>query len=121
MALHTAAAFLAAKSGRKPVSFMVEALGQEVLLRSPTISDLGEYLEFCQKHSGSGGKELVPKMLQMFLCDADGKRLFAEDQAAELADVDARAAMQICKKCQELLAIDEPQIERMEGNSAASR
>lgn len=116
MALDTAAAILATRSSKKCVSFMVDELGQEVLLRLPTVADLDEYLEFANSKAGKGGRDMAPKILQMFLCDSSGARLFTDDQLGELAGMDARAAMRICKHCQKLLVIEDAEIERMEGN-----
>lgn len=120
MPLDTANDILGLKDRKDPHVFMVPAWGKEVFLRDPSMADRAEWEAFVQDNKGRLTDAAAGKMAQIFLCNSSGERLFTVEDIPKLNEKGQQGMLEIFRKCVDLLAIDEKQIERMEGNSAAS-
>ena len=99
-----------------PSVLHVDEWNVSVYLRDPSMADRAEWEAFVQECGGKLTDAAAGRMAQIFLCDAIGRRLYTEDDIPKLNALKQNGMLQIFKRCVELLAVDEKQIETMEGN-----
>ena len=116
MTLASANDILAAGRVGVPHVFYVHGWKDSVYLRDPSMADRAEWEAFVQECGGKLTDAAAGKMAQIFLCDADGERIMSEADIPKLNAKAQEGMLQIFKRCVELLAVDEKQIETMEGN-----
>ncbi len=117
--LDAAAILGAAKS--PPQAVHVPSLGGIVHVREMNVGERDEYemqLAGTRTDEASAKRRIVrSSLLVRALCDADGKRLFIDDQAEELAGtLGARAADRLFSVARRLNGIGADAVEELEGN-----
>ena len=120
MPLETAGDILGLNDRSAPHLFTVKAWGKEVYLRDPSMADRASWEAYVQENKGQLTDAAAGVLAQIFLCNSKGDRLFTVADIPRLNEKGQRGMLEIFKKCIELLAIDEDQVEKMEGNSGAS-
>ena len=80
------------------------------------MADRAAWEAYVQENKGQLTDSAAGVLAQIFLCNEKGERLFTAADIPKLNEKGQRAMLEIFKKCIELLAIDEEQIEKMEGN-----
>jgi hypothetical protein len=116
MAVDKAEDILLAGCTGGPSTFHVDEWNVSVYLRDPSMADRAEWEAYVQEHKGQLTDSAAGVLAQIFLCDAIGRRLYTKDDIPKLNALKQAGMLQIFKRCVELLAVDEKQIETMEGN-----
>lgn len=115
----SAADILALQDRKTTIPLFVKAWGREVLLRDPSAADRDEWEVFATNNRGQYALWRA-KVVQILLCDANGKRLFTEKQLAEIGEKSAAAVNEIWEVGVKLFSVTDQEIEELEKNSDAS-
>ena len=112
----TAEDILAIDDLRPPQMLHVKAWGKDVYLLDPTADIRDEWEIYCASNQGKRASWRA-KLASLLLCDADGKRLFANDaDMAKLGKKSAKALHEIWEAGQKLLTITDKEVEELEKN-----
>lgn len=80
----------AAASLRKPKKVQVDGISLDIYICTMTVGDRDSWELAClESSSGKVPRDFRSKFLARTLCDADGKRLWADDEWAEIAALDS--------------------------------
>ncbi len=101
------------------VEFEVPEWGGSVYLRTMTVRELDDYSNAVMRAKGVGLSNFRSQLVANCMCDANGVRLYSNEEVAALAKKNAVVVDRIYRACDNLNDISPKKIEEIAGNSNA--
>lgn len=105
----------------KMVEVSVPEWGGSVYLRPMTVRELDEYSNAVVRAKDKGLADFRSRLVAYCLCDANGVRLFSDDEVEALARRNAVVVNRLYEACDALNDITPKKVEEVGGNSPAGR
>jgi len=95
----------------------VEAFGETLYVKEMTGEESSSFEKWLTQNTDRSGTQISCELLARTLCDAEGNRLFSDDDAKALAKLPSPEIRRAYNAAESLNKIDEDDIEAAEGNS----